>query len=151
MTPQSAEESASVTRNNGDSGRENNMTKEQQMSGSSRAAEGGGASVADQQETERRLLAESDFLFNLDEWECTHNDFGTLADEGDLSCRYGGEITTIGRLKTLAHAYAVNVPVSWHEGEPDDWEVKLYPTREAAVSAFKTATAPQAAPVQEEP
>lgn len=86
---------------------------------------------------EKRLLAEADYVFSVDDWESTHEDFGTLADEGDLNTLYRGEITTVGRLKSLPNAYAINLPETFDEdGNPEDWEVKLFATREAATAAF---------------
>lgn len=92
-------------------------------------------------EVEKRLLAEADYVYDQDKWEATHNDFGTLADEGDLTCLIKGEITTVGRLKSLPNAYAINIPVSFDgDGDPEDWEVQIFETLESAQSAYRKAT-----------
>jgi hypothetical protein len=91
---------------------------------------------------ESRLLAEADYVYDFENWETTYDDVGTLSDEGDLNFQYSGEITAIGRLKALPLAYAVNMPVSFDDdGDPDDWEVQVFETREAAAEAFRAALA----------
>jgi hypothetical protein len=95
-------------------------------------------------ETERRLLAEADYVYDVENWEATHNDFGTLADEADIRFNSYGEIMVVGRLKALPHAYGVNLPTTFDDdGDPVDWEVAVFETREAAVAAWTAALGEQ--------
>lgn len=99
--------------------------------------------MENQKDTERRLLAEASYVYNVDAWEFTHNDVGDLMECAYAACQYDGSILTVGRLKALPHAYAVNVPISYDDGgEPDDWEVLVFETREAATAAYEAALPP---------
>lgn len=91
---------------------------------------------------ERNLLGEADYYYDRNNWEATHSDFGTLCDES-WECYWSdaGTVRTVGRLKELPPVYAVNIPISFHEGEPEDYEVRVFETAEAATAAYAAALA----------
>lgn len=95
--------------------------------------------TATDKEAERRLLADADFFYWKDDWETTHDDLSGVCEQV-LDFDYSGNVTHVGRLKSLPDIYAVNVPVRWSDdGEPDEWEVRVYLTREGAERAFQDA------------
>lgn len=95
-------------------------------------------------EVERRLLGEADYVYNPENWEVTCNDLSELSETEDLHSMWHGEVLKFGRLKELPPAYAVNVAVSWDDdGDPEEWEVKVFETEEDAKAAYLSAlTAP---------
>lgn len=51
--------------------------------------------------------------------------------------------THIGVSKTVAKLWAVNVPIEFdEEGDPEEWEIRFYDTKEEADEALANAKAP---------
>lgn len=85
------------------------------------------------------LVREADYFYDRDYWDVTCNDLYELSEISDLGSDFQGRIVTVGRLKALPNAYAINIPVEFDDDEPIEWEVKLFETAEAAQAAFKKA------------
>lgn len=90
---------------------------------------------------ERRLLSEADFMYDRDDWCVTHHDLAGVSEQTDLNFDYTGRIVDVGRLQALPNIYAVNLPISWTESGPEEWEVSVFTTREAAEAAYRAALA----------
>jgi hypothetical protein len=97
------------------------------------------------------LLKECDHIYNVDLWETTYPSdmIYELSEEAGMRWDATGAIVQVGRLKQMAPVYAVNVPVSWSDGEADDFEVRVFKTREQAEASYKAAMA--SAPAELEP
>ena len=88
-------------------------------------------------EEEARLLKEADHVFDQDNWESTCPDLGTLIETAGWDRDYDGSIHRLGRLKAIPDAYVVNLPESFDdEGEPEDWDVRMFSNVEAAKAAW---------------
>lgn len=74
-----------------------------------------------------------DFVYVLEDWECTwpFDDRDMIADDMD-----GGAIREVGTLIAGPSMWVAQVPVSWDEdGDPEEWEVQWFDTKEAAEAA----------------
>ena len=96
--------------------------------------------LSEQKVVERKLLAEADYFYDLDDWHTTYHDLGDVCEGTDLDYSFAGRIISVGRLKALPTVFAVNLPVSYDEdGGVDEWEVSVFETHEAAQAAFRAA------------
>ena len=74
-----------------------------------------------------------DFVYAMEDWETTwpFEDRNMIADDMDV-----GAVREVGTLIAGPSMWVANVPISWDgDGDPEDWEVRWFDTKEAAEAA----------------
>jgi len=88
---------------------------------------------------EQGNAAKPDYCYDPAEWEftCDWSDRINMTEEMPL-----GEIRQIATLLKGPDKWAAHVPITWHEGEPDETEIKWFDSEAEAIAARAGAAPP---------